>query len=106
MAISEQERHSRTAHLEIALGHADRSGPRHRRRGTGPGSDIDVLYSLLPGRKLGWEIEQLADELGSLPGHHVDLVSLRALPPPATSQLPPFASRPEAASGSVISRAT
>jgi len=52
-----------------------------RARGTaGPGSDIDVLYSLLPGRKL-WEIEQLADELGSLLGHHVDLVSLRALHP-------------------------
>jgi predicted nucleotidyltransferase len=53
-----------------------------RARGTaGPGSDIDVLYSLLPGRKLGWEIEQLADELGGLLGHHVDLVSLRALHP-------------------------
>src|SRR5260370_1443889 len=39
-----------------------------RARGTaGPGSDIDVLYSLLPGRKLGWEIEQLADELDGLP---------------------------------------
>src|SRR5215467_788824 len=33
-------------------------------RGTaGPDSDIDVLYTLLPGRRLGWEIEQLADEL-------------------------------------------
>ena len=29
-----------------------------------PDSDIDVLYTLRPGRKLGWEIEQLADELG------------------------------------------
>ena len=51
-----------------------------RARGTAtPDSDIDVLYILLPGRKLGWEIEQLADELGGVLGHHVDLVSLRAL---------------------------
>jgi uncharacterized protein len=53
-----------------------------RARGTAsPGSDIDVLYTLLPGRKLGWEIEQLADELASLLGSRVDLVSLRALHP-------------------------
>lgn len=53
-----------------------------RARGTArPGSDIDVLYTLLPERKLGWEIEQLADELASVLGHHVDLVSLRALHP-------------------------
>ena len=33
-------------------------------RGTAtPDSDIDVLYELEPGRRLGWEIEQLADEL-------------------------------------------
>ncbi len=53
-----------------------------RARGTArPGSDIDVLYSLRPGRKLGWEIEQLADELTGLFGRQVDLVSLRALHP-------------------------
>ncbi len=53
-----------------------------RARGTaGPGSDIDVLYTLRPGRKLGWEIEQLADELAGLLGHNVDLVSPRALHP-------------------------
>ncbi|MGO8959650.1 MAG: nucleotidyltransferase family protein [Streptosporangiaceae bacterium] len=53
-----------------------------RAQGTArPGSDIDVLYSLRPGRKLGWEIEQLADELASLFGQNVDLVSLRALHP-------------------------
>ncbi|MDR2988204.1 MAG: nucleotidyltransferase domain-containing protein [Nocardiopsaceae bacterium] len=46
-----------------------------------PDSDIDVLYVLRPGRKLGWEIEQLADELSGLFGHRVDLVSLRALHP-------------------------
>ena len=32
-------------------------------RGTaGPDSDIDVLYTLRPGRRLGWEIEQVADD--------------------------------------------
>jgi uncharacterized protein len=53
-----------------------------RARGTaGLDSDIDVLYSLRPGRKLGWEIKQLADELADLFGQKVDLVSLRALHP-------------------------
>ena len=53
-----------------------------RSRGTaGPGSDIDVLYALSPGRRLGWEIEQLADELSDLFGSRVDLVSVRSLHP-------------------------
>jgi uncharacterized protein len=53
-----------------------------RARGTaGPDSDVDVLYALRPGRKLGWEIEQLAADLAGLFGHPVDLVSLRALHP-------------------------
>jgi len=46
-----------------------------------PDSDIDILYTLRPGRRLGWEVEQLADELADLLGHRVDLVSLRALHP-------------------------
>jgi predicted nucleotidyltransferase len=46
-----------------------------------PDSDIDILYTLQPGRRLGWEIEQLADELGELFGRQVDLVSMRALHP-------------------------
>jgi predicted nucleotidyltransferase len=51
-------------------------------RGTArPDSDIDVLYTLRPGRKLGWEIEQLADELSDLFGRQVDLISLRSLHP-------------------------
>ncbi len=51
-------------------------------RGTaGPDSDIDVLYTLRPDRRLGWEIEQLADELTKLFGRQVDLVSLRSLHP-------------------------
>jgi predicted nucleotidyltransferase len=34
-----------------------------------------------PGRLLGWEDDQLADELAELFGRPVDLVSLRALNP-------------------------
>lgn len=53
-----------------------------RVRGTArPDSDIDILYTLRPGRRLGWEIEQLADELAELFGRPVDLVSVRALHP-------------------------
>lgn len=46
-----------------------------------PGSDIDILYTLRPGHRLGWEIDQLADELAELFSRPVDLVSLRALHP-------------------------
>jgi len=46
-----------------------------------PDSDIDIPYTLRPGRRLGWEIEQLADELTELLGHKVHLVSLRSLHP-------------------------
>ena len=53
-----------------------------RVRGTArPDSDIDILYTLRPGRRLGWEIEQLADQLAELFGRQVDLVSVRALHP-------------------------
>jgi hypothetical protein len=46
------------------------------------GGDLDCRGGTLrPGRRLGWEIEQLADELTDLFGHKVDLVSLRALHP-------------------------
>jgi predicted nucleotidyltransferase len=52
-------------------------------RGTArPDSDIDILYTMMPGRRLGWEIEDLADELSALVGRRVDLVSRRALHPP------------------------
>jgi predicted nucleotidyltransferase len=51
-------------------------------RGTArPDSDIDVLCTLRPSRKLGWEIEQLADELTELLVRKVDLVSQRSLHP-------------------------
>jgi predicted nucleotidyltransferase len=44
-----------------------------------PDSDIDVLYELLPGHRLGWEVEDLADELSDVLGRRVDLVSASAL---------------------------
>lgn len=44
-----------------------------------PDSDIDVLYDLAPGARLGWEIETLADELSEVLGRPVDLVSRRSL---------------------------
>jgi uncharacterized protein len=42
-------------------------------------SDLDVLYTPKPDRMLGWEIEDLADDLADLFGRPVDLVSRRAL---------------------------
>lgn len=42
-------------------------------------SDIDVLYELAPGARLGWKIEDLADELSYLLGRPVDLISRNAL---------------------------
>ena len=42
-------------------------------------SDIDLLYPLAPGARLGWEIEALQDELSDILGRSVDLVSRRAL---------------------------
>lgn len=44
-----------------------------------PDSDVDVLYELAPGVRLGWHIEDLADELAEALGRSVDLVSRRAL---------------------------
>lgn len=43
------------------------------------GSDIDLLYELAPGARLGWNIETLADELSVLFGRPVDLVSRTSL---------------------------
>jgi predicted nucleotidyltransferase len=42
-------------------------------------SDVDLLYDLAPDARLGWDIEALADELASLLGRRVDLVSRAAL---------------------------
>lgn len=44
-----------------------------------PDSDIDILYELAPGARLGWDIEKLAEELSALLGRQVDLVSRSAL---------------------------
>jgi hypothetical protein len=40
---------------------------------------IDILYELAPGSRLGWDIEDLADELTQLLGRRVDLISRNAL---------------------------
>jgi predicted nucleotidyltransferase len=45
----------------------------------GPSSDIDVLYELAPGSRLGWDIEDLAQELSKLLGRRVDLISRNSL---------------------------
>src|SRR6476661_1619823 len=49
-------------------------------RGTaGPSSDVDILHELLPGRRLGLEIEDLTDGLSELFGRPVDVLSRAAL---------------------------
>jgi predicted nucleotidyltransferase len=49
-------------------------------RGDGGGeSDLDLLYELVPGAALGWEIAELEACLGELFGRPVDLVSKRSL---------------------------
>lgn len=45
------------------------------------GSDIDVLYDLLPGRHLTWEVVDAAEEMSEILGRPVDLVSRRAVHP-------------------------
>ena len=42
-------------------------------------SDVDVLYVLAPGAKLGFGINRLEDELSELFGRPVDLVAKKAL---------------------------
>src|SRR5438132_2887846 len=49
------------------------------RGGTTTDSDLDRLYELAPGSRLGWNIETLADELSDLFGRRVDLVARNAL---------------------------
>jgi uncharacterized protein len=44
-------------------------------------SDIDLLYQLVPGAHLGWEIDDLADELEAAFGRPVDLVAKRWVHP-------------------------
>ena len=42
-------------------------------------SDIDLLYTLVPGARLGWAIEDLNEELEQGFGRPVDLVSRQAI---------------------------
>ena len=51
------------------------------RGGAGEDSDVDLLYELCPGARLGWEIDDLADELSAIFGRRVDLVARVALHP-------------------------
>lgn len=51
------------------------------RGAAGPDSDVDVLYELVPGRRLGWEVEDLDDDLVEVLGRRVDLVAKTALHP-------------------------
>ena len=44
-------------------------------------SDIDLLYELAPDRQLGWEIEELSEELEVALGRSVDLIARRSLHP-------------------------
>ncbi len=44
-----------------------------------PNSDIDLLYTLEPGMRLGWDIEQLADQLSEVLGRRVDLTGRGSL---------------------------
>ncbi|MCA1703990.1 MAG: nucleotidyltransferase family protein [Actinobacteria bacterium] len=44
-----------------------------------PDSDVDILYELQSGARLGWRIEDLANELSAIFGRGVDLVSRNAL---------------------------
>jgi predicted nucleotidyltransferase len=46
-----------------------------------PDSDLDLLYELAPGARLGWEVDDLADALAELFGRPVDLVARSALHP-------------------------
>ncbi len=40
-----------------------------------PESDLDLLYELVPGHQLGWEISELNDELDEFFARKVDLVA-------------------------------
>jgi predicted nucleotidyltransferase len=44
-------------------------------------SDVDLLYELRPGARLGWEIEDLADALAEIFARTVDLVARGSVHP-------------------------
>ncbi len=45
----------------------------------GEDSDVDLLYELAPGARLGWHVEDLADELSAVLARRVDLSSRNTL---------------------------
>ncbi len=47
----------------------------------GPDSDVDLVYVLAPGARLGFGIDDLEDELAGLFGRDVDLVAKKAVHP-------------------------
>ena len=47
----------------------------------GPDSDVDLLYVVAPGARLGFGIDDLEDELAELFGRDVDLVARKAVHP-------------------------
>lgn len=51
------------------------------RGAAGADSDVDLLYELRPGARLGWEVDDLADELSEVFGRSVDLVARVAVHP-------------------------
>ncbi|WP_250443188.1 nucleotidyltransferase family protein [Actinotalea sp. C106] len=46
-----------------------------------PDSDVDVLYELVPGRHIGWEIDDATEDLAAVLGRPVDLIARRAVHP-------------------------
>lgn len=47
----------------------------------GEESDIDILYTMQTGRRLGWDIDELALALEEIFGREVDLVARKFLHP-------------------------
>jgi len=54
-------------------------------RAATPVNDVDLLSTLRPAARLGWEVEALADELAEIVGRPVDPVSRTALHPLLTA---------------------
>jgi predicted nucleotidyltransferase len=46
-----------------------------------PASDVDLLYVLRPGARIGFAIDDLEDELADLFGRGVDLIARKAVHP-------------------------
>jgi predicted nucleotidyltransferase len=46
-----------------------------------PDNDVDLLYEVAPGSRLGWEIVNLIGELAVIFGRPVDLIARRSVHP-------------------------